>query len=64
MMVLRQTVLPEPVAPATSMCGILVRSATHGMPATSLPSEIARFDLADLNSFEERMSRRLTVAMV
>ena len=29
--------LPEPVAPATSRCGILVRSAVTKWPSTSLP---------------------------
>ena len=30
--------LPEPVAPATSRCGILARLATTKPPSTSLPS--------------------------
>ena len=29
--------LPEPVAPATSKCGILARLATTKPPSTSLP---------------------------
>ena len=40
MIVLMQTDLPEPVAPAISTCGILVRSATTGLPETSRPSAI------------------------
>ena len=36
-----QTDLPEPVAPATSMCGIRERSATTGWPETSRPRAIA-----------------------
>ena len=35
---LRYTLLPEPVAPATSTCGIFVRSETNGLPTASTPS--------------------------
>ncbi len=34
---LRQTDLPDPVAPAIRMCGILARLATRTRPSTSLP---------------------------
>ena len=30
--------LPEPVAPATSRCGVLARLAVTKLPSTSLPS--------------------------
>ncbi len=33
--------LPEPVAPATSRCGILVRSAVTKWPSTSLPTPVS-----------------------
>ncbi len=45
-MELMQTDLPEPVAPAMSKCGILVRSDTSGLPETSLPSAIGNSALA------------------
>ena len=32
-----QTLLPEPVVPAISKCGILVRSLTSAWPDASLP---------------------------
>ena len=43
-MVLRETLLPEPVEPATRRCGIFVRSATKGSPAMVFPRErVSRF---------------------
>ena len=36
-MALMQTLLPLPVAPAMSRCGILVRSAATTSPATAFP---------------------------
>ena len=38
MMALTHTLLPDPVAPAISTCGIFDRSALNGWPATSWPS--------------------------
>ena len=38
-----QTDLPEPVVPAMSMCGILLRSSTTGLPDASLPRYMGRF---------------------
>ena len=35
--VFKQTDLPVPVRPAISKCGKLAKSATMGLPATSLP---------------------------
>ena len=37
MMALMHTLLPEPVVPASSMCGMDARSATMGPPSASLP---------------------------
>ena len=45
-MALIATDLPEPVAPATSRCGIFCRSSTTGLPAMSLPSPSVRFEFA------------------
>ena len=36
------TDLPEPVVPATSMCGILEMSAMTGLPAESRPMATSR----------------------
>ena len=38
MIALTHTLLPDPVAPAISRCGIFDRSALNGCPATSWPS--------------------------
>ena len=39
-----QTLLPEPVAPATSKWGIFAKSAISGFPLISLPSPTAKLD--------------------
>ena len=44
-MELRQTLLPAPVAPAISRCGMRARSTTTGSPETFLPSAILSGDL-------------------
>ena len=44
MIALTQTLLPEPVAPAMSRCGIFDRSALEGCPATSWPRAKASFE--------------------
>jgi hypothetical protein len=44
MMQLRQTLLPDPVAPAMSRCSSLVKSATSGLPVMSRPSAMASGD--------------------
>ena len=54
----RPTDLPLPVAPATSRCGIAVRSATTGMPLTSLPRASGSLPLDSANSAETKISRR------
>ena len=43
MIVFMHTLLPDPVVPAISMCGIFVRSAISGSPDASLPRNIGRF---------------------
>ena len=50
MIALTQTLLPEPVAPAMSRCGIFARSALNGWPATSWPSAKASFDFFDAST--------------
>ncbi len=47
MIVFMHTLLPEPVVPAMSMWGILVRSAMRGSPAASLPRNMGSFMLAN-----------------
>ncbi len=59
-MELMQTDLPEPVAPAMSRCGILVRSEMSGLPETSLPSAMGSSALALLQSSLSRISRMPT----
>ncbi len=50
MMLLRHTLLPEPVAPAMSKCNIFVKSATSGLPPISRPSAMANGDFICRNS--------------
>ena len=47
-----QTVLPEPVEPATRRWGILVKSATKGFPLASLPSTIGISEPASAHAFD------------
>ena len=56
----RHTDLPQLVAPAISMCGILVRSAHFGWPAMSLPSTKASLEGADRKSWRSSTSRKRT----
>src|SRR6058998_494457 len=55
---LRPTDLPVPVAPATSRCGIAVRSDTTGPPVTSLPRASGSFFFGSTKSAEAKISRR------
>ena len=57
-----QTLFPEPVAPATSRCGILSSSATTGFPDTSFPRAKASGDSLLTNSFEAIISLKWTVS--
>ena len=45
--------LPAPVAPATSMCGILARFASTNPPSTSLPTPMT-MGCSDARAFWER----------
>ena len=55
---LRKTLLPVPVAPATSRCGILARSASAGLPKMSLPRATGSRALLCLNFSHSSRSRR------
>ena len=44
MSALTMTLLPEPVAPAISRCGILARSTAWALPATSRPRANVSFE--------------------
>ena len=55
---LRQTLLPEPVVPAMSMCGSLAMLPTTHSPLMSLPMAKERLEAAFLNAGESMMSRR------
>ena len=59
--VLIHTDLPEPVAPAISIWGILAISATTVLPAISLPTAKAMLELNSLNSLLSKRSRSATV---
>ena len=48
--VFKLTLLPAPVAPATSRCGIVLRSAVTGAPKMSLPNARVSFERALLNA--------------
>ena len=55
---LRQTDLPWPVAPATSMCGMEARSATSSLPAASLPKRSGSSPLAVRQASDSMISRK------
>ncbi len=58
------TDLPEPVVPATSMCGILDISLIMVLPPISSPTPQHSRDLAFLNSSDSNISLNLTVELV
>ena len=58
---LMHTLLPEPVEPAMSMCGILPRSAVITLPPVSLPSAMVMGEDAFWNSRLSMISRSTTV---
>ena len=60
MSALTMTLLPEPVAPAMSRCGILARSTAWALPATSRPRAKVRVEPDALKSSSSRMRRRAT----
>ena len=57
MSALTMTLLPEPVAPAISRCGILARSTAWATPATSRPRANVSFDSDAVKSTSSRMRR-------
>jgi len=59
---LSPTLFPVPVAPAMSRCGILSILVATGWPRRSLPSPRVRRESDWTNSFEETISRRLTIS--
>ena len=63
MMLLMQTLFPEPVAPAIRRCGMSLRLATTLVPEMPLPRPTEILDLAFLNSLESMISRRYTAEM-
>ena len=63
MIVLMQTDLPEPVAPAISTWGIFAISAMTGAPEMPLPSATAVGDFSRIISGLSSTSRRETVAI-
>ena len=57
-MVFSPTLLPLPVEPAMSRCGIAWRSAMTAFPVVSLPRARGSLPLDSTNSGETRISRR------
>ena len=57
-----QTLLPEPVLPAISTCGILEISATTSSPATSFPNAKASLDLCFWNLSVSNISLKCTIS--
>ena len=62
-MPLMQTLLPLPVAPATSRCGIAARSPMMVLPYTSLPSAIGSFALPFWKTSSSSSSRIGTITL-
>ncbi len=60
---LTHTLLPEPVAPATSRWGILARSTTIASPDTSRPSANIRGLGASCIRFSSRNGRKPTISL-
>ena len=56
-----QTDLPDPVAPAISICGIFAISVTTICPPISFPTANESFDGKSLNAFDSRRSLSATV---
>ena len=59
--VLIHTDLPEPVAPAMSICGIFAISVTIVFPPISFPTANVTLDFALINSGLSKSSRKVTV---
>ena len=60
---LTQTDLPEPVEPAMSRCGILLRSQSTLLPSISLPRATVREPFASANSCEPNISLIRTICL-
>ena len=60
MSALTMTLLPEPVAPAMSRCGILARSTACALPATSRPRAKVSVEPEALKSTSSRIRRKAT----
>ena len=63
MSALTHTLLPEPVAPATSRCGILARSTAIASPETSRPRANIRGLGASCIRFSSRNGRKPTTSL-
>ncbi len=63
MVALTKLDFPEPVAPATSRCGILARLATTKPPSTSLPSPTTRGWWSLRAALERSTSPRETISL-
>ena len=61
MSALTMTLLPEPVAPAMSRCGILARSTACAAPATSRPRANVSFEPDAVKSTSSRIRRSATM---
>ena len=59
----KATLLPDPVAPATSRCGIFVMSVTIGLPEISFPSANGSLDFNALNCSDAIISLRNTSSL-
>ena len=62
MIALMLTVLPEPVAPAMSRCGMSTRSGMIGFPERSCPRQRGMVFFSGSNSLDRIMSLNLTRA--
>ena len=60
--VFMQTLLPEPVLPAISTCGILAISVTTSSPATFFPKAKVNLELAFINLSDSIISLKLTIS--
>ena len=58
------TLFPDPVEPAISMCGIVLRSATIAFPAMSFPTANVIFDSDFLNAAESMISLAVTMLIL
>ena len=57
-----KTDFPDPVVPATKICGILDKSATTALPETSSPRGTASFDFAFCSGADSSMVFKETIS--